>query len=86
MNSWLPLTAKTPSGASRSASGAIASATWVTLPSIEVTAEHDDVGPLRVDLLDDALGEGRVAHRAEVQVGDERDPQAVEARGQLAGW
>src|SRR6478735_5587872 len=34
MNSWLPLTAKTPSGASRSASGASASDTWLTLPSM----------------------------------------------------
>src|SRR6478609_10631281 len=34
MNSWLPRTAKTPSGASRSPSGASASATWLTVPSM----------------------------------------------------
>jgi len=51
----------------------------------EVAAQHDDVGVLPVDLVDDAAGEARVTDRADVQVGDAGDAQAVEPTGCRAG-
>jgi hypothetical protein len=40
---------------------------------------------LPVDLVDDAAGEARVTDRADVQVGDAGDAQAVEPTGCRAG-
>ena len=49
----------------------------------QVTGDGDEVGLLGVDEVDDLPREVGAAHGAGVDVGDERDPGAVELRGQV---